>query len=121
MKIDTLKKKLDTEFNFSELYETLEMDGFSPGAILLTPHYKDKQRPWMTKAYAEWMKGDRTIVLVAPLKLSCRYFKKYLTDVAEVRHIKEPLTYNNHRATNPMIIAVYWKRMLNPNFIVTFD
>jgi hypothetical protein len=122
MKIDTLKKRLATEFNFSEAYEALEMDDFNPGTILLTPHYRERQRPWMTKAYDEWMKGDRTIVLVAPLKLSCRYFKRYLTDVAEVRHIKEHLTYNNDRATSPMIIAIYRKRLMGePNFVVTFD
>ena len=122
MRIDTLKKKLYSEFNFSETYESLESNTkFDNGTILLTPHYREKQRPWMQKAYNEWIKGDRTIVLVSPLKSTCKYFKKYVTDVAEVRSIKD-LSYNNHKVINPMIIAVYWKKILGePNFCVSFN
>lgn len=123
MKIDALKKKLQSEFNFSETYEMLDpYQTFNIGSILLAPYYREKQRPWMSKAYQEWMKGERTIVLIAPLKTSCKYFKKYLTDVAEVRLIKEPLYYNNHRVTDPMIIAVYWRRIVGePNFTISFN
>jgi hypothetical protein len=121
MRIDTLKKRLNEEFVFSESYDFLK-DEFDPGAILLTPNYKDRQRPWMQKAYQQWMRGDRTIVLVAPMKPSCNYYKKYLTDVAEVRRVKGILLYNNQRVKDPMIIAVYWKRPSSePNFIVSFD
>jgi len=123
MKIDTLKKKLNTEFNFSEIYETLDpKTNFEMGSILLVPHYREQQRPWMTKAYAEWLKGERTVVLIAPLKSECKYFKKYVTNVAEVRPIKEVLDYNNHRVIKPMIIAVYWRRLTGPsNFTVSFN
>ena len=123
MKIDTLKKKLNSEFNFSEIHDSYESNiSFNPGAILLIPHYREKQRPWMTKAYNEWVRGERTIVLISPLKITCKYFKKYLTDVAEVRCIKEPLIYDNHKIVNPMIIAIYRKRELGePKFIVSFD
>jgi hypothetical protein len=121
MKIQTLKKRLNAEFEFSEVYDYLE-DEFEPGAILLTPHFKDRQRPWMKKAYQQWLRGDRTIVLVSPLKTSCKYFKRYLKDVAEVRQVKESLTYNNQRVTKPMIIAVYKCRPSDEiNFVVTFD
>jgi len=121
MKIETLKNRLNEEFVFSESYDFLK-DEFDPGVILLTPNFRDKQRPWMQKAYQQWYRGDRTIVLVAPMRTSCKYYKKYLTDVAEVRHVKGGLTYNNQRATDPMIIAVYWKRpSFQPNFIMTFD
>jgi hypothetical protein len=122
MRLDTLKKRLNNEFKFSESYETLNVDSFEPGDILLTPHYREQQRPWIQKAYDEWLKGDRTVVLICPLKINCIYFKKYVNDVAEVRHIKEPLSYNNHRVTKPMIIAIYNKRMTQiPNFIVSFN
>ena len=124
MRVDTLKRKLNTEFNFSESYESLESDtSFSIGSILLTPNYREKQRPWITKAYNEWLKGDRTIVLISSLKPTCKYFKNYLTDVADVRVIKEPLIYNNHNALRgTMIIAVYWKKVLGePNFCVSFN
>jgi hypothetical protein len=121
MKIDTLKKKLEEEFNFSEFHEQLEQDHFSPGTILLMPYYREYQRPWMTKAYNEWLNGDRTIVLVAPFKPSCMYFKRYVTDVAEIRHIKT-LNCNNHKIMIPMVIAIYKKRVFGePNFCVSFD
>jgi len=121
MKIDTLKKRLDTEFDFSEVYDYLEEE-FESGTILLTPHFKEKQRPWMQKAYQQWMRGERTIVLVAPQKTTCKYFKRYLTEVAEVRPVTQPLTYDNQVVMNPMIIAVYWRRPSSePNFSVSFD
>jgi hypothetical protein len=120
MRLSTLKRKLETEFNFSEIYETLETDQFQPGNILLLPFYREYQRPWMTKAYYEWLKGDRTIVLVSPLKATCRYFKKFVTDVAEIRPVN--ITDNNHKSIKPMIIAIYKKRVLGePNFTVTFN
>jgi hypothetical protein len=123
MKIETLKKKLNTEFNFSESHDILDpRESFDEGVILLTPHYKDKQRPWITKAYNEWVRGDRTIVLVAPLKPTCNYFKKYLSDVAEVRAVKDPLDYNKQRANSPMIIAIYKQRLVDtPNFTISFN
>ena len=122
MRFDTLKKRLESEFNFSEIHETLAQEQFQPGNILLLPFYREYQRPWMTKAYYEWLKGDRTIVLIAPLKPTCRYFKKYVTDVAEIRPIPK-LTDNNHKLIKkPMIIAIYKKRVLGePNFTVTFN
>ena len=120
MRIETLMKRLDAEFEFSEMYDYLE-DEINPGATLLIPHFKDKQRPWIQKAYTEWLRGDRTIVMVAPLKTSCKYFKRYLMDVAEVRPVKESLTYDDQRVTNPMIIAIYWRRPSNElSFTVTF-
>jgi len=124
MRLDALKKKLDSEFNFTEIYDTLgtETDTtFNTGSMLLVPHYREQQRPWMTRAYDEWLKGNRTIVLIAPLKTSCRYFKKYVSDVAEIRPI-ESLYSNNHKIVTPMIIAIYKKRIIGESsFTVSFD
>jgi hypothetical protein len=123
MRLETLKKKLEHEFNFTEIHEKLESDQrFDPGNILLLPFYREYQRPWMTKAYYEWLRGDRTIVLICPVKPTCRYFKKYVTDVAEIRPINK-LSDNNHTfIKKPMIIAIYNKRVLGePNFTVTFN
>jgi hypothetical protein len=122
MRLETLKKKLNAEFNFVQTPESLDQE-FETGTILLAPSYREKQRLWILKAYNEWVKGNKTIVLVAPLKLSCRYFKKYVTDVAEVRPVKEYLTYNNnHRVTKPMMVAIYNRITTDqPNFTITFD
>lgn len=121
MKIEALKKKLEEEFSFSEIYEELEPEHFQAGAILLMPYYREYQRPWLQKAYTEWLNGDKTIVLVCPLKPCCRYFKKYVTDVAEIRPIKT-LDCNNHKILVPMVIAIYKKRVLGePNFTVVFN
>lgn len=120
MKLDTLKKKLEAEFEFTEIYETLAPEPFQIGNILLMPFYKEYQRPWLYKAYNEWLKGGRTIVLITPFKPTCRYFKKYLADVAQIRHI-HTLSDNNHKFMKPMIIAVYSKRVIGePNFTVSF-
>jgi hypothetical protein len=123
MKIDTLKRKLHAEFNFSGVYEELVPDqDFNPGNILLLPYYMEQQRPWMNIAYQEWIKGDRTVVLICPVKSTCRYFKKLVTDVAEVRPIKEVLDYSDHRVIKPMIVAIYKKRISGePNFTVSFN
>jgi hypothetical protein len=131
MRIETLKKKLNTEFNFTETHDSLEQAKFNSGIILLTPNYREKQRPWMQKAYNEWLKGDKTIVLISPLKDTCRYFKKFVTDVAEVRRIPalsystlraSDGTYKSHKVKNPMIVAVYWKIIVGePEFCVSFD
>lgn len=124
MRLDTLKKKLETEFEFSEIYDTLQdcKEPFETGTILLEPNYREYQRPWMTKAYNEWLRGDRTIVLIAPLKPTCRYFKKYVTDICEIRPIKALVDCNNHKILVPMIIAIYKKRVLGePNFCVSFN
>jgi len=148
MKIDVIKKRLNDEFNFSEIYESVGSatgqrsnqglppiispevewrqrspfsESFEPGNILLIPHYREQQRRWINKAYNEWLRNDRTIVLICPLKSNCKYFKRYVTDVAQIRHIEGSVIYNNHRTTNPMIIAIYWKRVFQPNFVVSFD
>ena len=121
MKLEALKKKLEEEFVFSEIYEELEPEHFQAGAILLMPYYREYQRPWLTKAYTEWLNGDKTIVLIAPLKPTCRYFKRYVSDVAELRPIKA-LYSNNHKILVPMVIAIYKKRVLGePNFCVSFN
>jgi hypothetical protein len=122
MRIETLKKKLHAEFNFEETLENLDQLP-ETGTLLFTPSYREKQRLWIIKAYNEWIKGNKTIVLVAPLKLSCRYFKKYVSDVAEIRPVKEFLTYNNnHRVTKPMMVAIYNRITTDqPNFTITFD
>jgi hypothetical protein len=123
MKIEALKKKLEDEFNFSEIYEELEPEHFQPGTILLMPYYREYQRPWMTRAYNEWLNGDKTIVLVCPWKSTCMYFKRYVTDVCEIRPIRT-LYCNNHKIPIPMVIAIYKKRervLGEPNFCVVFD
>jgi hypothetical protein len=121
MKIDTLLKKLYKEFDLSEVVEEISNPTFNPGNILLIPNYKEHQRPWMTLAFNEWLKGDRTIVLICPMKPTCKYFKKLVTDVAEIRPIKETLEYNDYRIMKPMIIAIYKKKVRTSSFLVSFD
>jgi hypothetical protein len=122
MKIDTLLKKLYKEFDFSEVFEELPNPFFNSGSILLIPNYKEHQRPWMTLAYNEWLKGDKTIVLLCPMKPTCKYFKKLVTDVAEIRPIKDVLEYSDYRIIKPMIVAVYKKKVLTEtSFTITFN
>ena len=123
--IEDYKKKLGTEFLFTESYDR-DYDlnkSFNPGIILLTPHPKDKQRPWLAKSVFEWNRTGRTIVLITPFKPACRYFTKFITKNAEIRPITDSLIYtNNQREIKPMIVAIFKERPIKPvNSYVIFD
>jgi hypothetical protein len=120
MKIETLVKRLNAEHNFTEVFNTLGY-AFNPGSILLLPDPTEKQRPWVEKAYSQWIRGGRTIVLIAPYKDNCSYFEKYCSAVAQIKTVSD-LIINNERVTKPMIIATYDKIPLKePDFVVRFD
>jgi hypothetical protein len=123
MKLETLKKKLNAEFGFSKIYEELEEgQTFHKDNILLIAHYRDLKAVWMSVAYEESLKNNRTVVLVCPYRPKCGFYKKYVEDVAEVRLLGENLDYPKHRITKPMIIAIYRKKLNEePNFTITFD
>jgi hypothetical protein len=122
--IDEYKNIINSEFAFSESYDTADAlnKSFSPGTIILTPNPKLKQRPWLRKALDEWNRGGRTILLVTPFRTSCKYFQEYLTKHAEIRVITASLSYNQQAITRPMILAIFKaKPGMQLNHLVTFD
>jgi len=122
--IDTYIKTLETEFYFSECYDTNEslVRSFNPGTILLTPHAKLKQRPWLKKAFDEWNRGGRTILLVTPFRTSCKYFQEFLTKNAEIRVITTSLLYKDHKVLRPMVLAIFKAKPTRElTHLVTFD
>lgn len=123
--IEEFKNKLATEFVFTESYST-ELDlerSFNHGVILLTPHPKDRQRPWLAKSVFEWNRTGRTIVLITPFKPACRYFSKFVTQNAEIRPITDSLIYtSNQREIKPMCVAIFKEKTAKPlSTYVTFD
>jgi hypothetical protein len=122
--IDEYKKTINSEFNFSESYDGEESlhRSFGIGTILLTPCVKQKQRPWLKKAFDEWNRGGRTILLVTPLRLTCKYFKHYLNNSVEIRVIRTPLMYKQQVILRPMVLAIFKSKPLRElNHLVTFD
>ena len=118
--INTLKKEFDiTEFFDSD---NCLKRSFNTGTILLTPNPKLKQRNWLKKAFDEWERGGRTILLLTPVRISCKYFLKYLGRVAETRILTTHLDYKDHRATKPMVLAIYKAKPLRElNHLVIFN
>jgi len=122
--IDEYKNTILNEFVFSESYNNDNelSKSFSVGTILLTPTVKQKQRPWLKKAYDEWNRGGRTILLVTPFRTSCKYFQEYLTKNAEIRVITTSLTYKEQVVLRPMVLAIFKAKPLRElNHLVTFD
>ena len=124
LSIDEYKKKIAEEFNFSECYDCDEslVRSFNTGTILLTPGAKQKQRPWLRKAFDEWCRGGRTVLLVTPFRTSCKYFQLYLSNNAEIRPITTSLLYKDHRVSKPMVLAIFKAKPLRElNHYVVFD
>lgn len=123
--IDEYKNKLNTEFNFTASYDNdndLNIP-FDEGTIFLAPPIKSKQRKWLNKAFKEWQRGGRTIVIVTALKQNCKYFNELLINVSEQRLVTDYLIYKNYlRVTRPMITAIYKALPITPkNHLITFD
>lgn len=121
--IEEYKNTISGEFVFSECYDTDDSlhRSFSVGTILLTPFIKQKQRPWLKKAFDEWNRGGRTIVLITPFRTSCKYFQEYITKNAEIRVITTSLTYKEQIVLRPMILAIFKAKPLRElNHLVTF-
>jgi hypothetical protein len=125
MTIEEYKKKIDAEFHFSESYcDDNQLNiYFNPGTILLTPMTSHNHRRWISKAFFEWERGGRTIVVITQFKTGCKYFKNLVTAVAEVRLINECLIYDNKKFPNKqMIMAIYKAKPLKElNHLVTFN
>lgn len=113
------KQYLCTEFHDS--HASLKA-AFNPGVILLMPDFSTKQKNWIMKAYEQWMRNGRTIILVTQLKTFCAYSKEYLFRHAEIKIIYETIFINGKKITKPMILAIYKEIPLKiPNALVIMD
>jgi len=122
--LDEYVKTLTDEFQITETYNSdINLNrSFNVGTILLTPSVKLKQRNWLKKAFDEWERGGRTILLLTPVRIKCKYFLKYLGSVAECRMLTTFIDYKDHIITKPMVLAVYKAKPLREiNHLVTFD
>jgi hypothetical protein len=122
--IEEYKNKIKEEFNFSECYDSDEnlLRSFNTGTILLAPTGKQKHRPWIKKAFDEWNRGGRTILLITPFKTQCKYFQTNLSNFAEIRVITNSIKYKDHMVTKPMVLAIYKAQpFIERKHLVTFD
>jgi hypothetical protein len=122
--IEDYKNKIKEEFNFSECYDIDDnlQRSFNPGTILLTPGGRQKHRAWLKKAFDEWQRGGRTILLLTPFRTDCKYFLTHLSSVAEIRVLKTSIRYKDHLVTKPMVLAIYKALpLMERNHLVTFN
>jgi hypothetical protein len=123
--IDDFKNKLITEFQVTETYSK-EVDlnrSFNPGVILLAPHAKDRQSQWISKAFFEWNRTGRTVVIITPYKPLCRYFMRFIINNAQIRLITDTLIYDdNDIVRKPMIVAIFKEKPVAVKTgYITFD
>jgi len=86
------------------------------------PDFSTKQRQWIMKAYEQWMRCGRTIILMTQLKTFCTYSKDYLFPHAEIKIIYETIFIDGKKITKPMVLAIYKEIPLRiPNPLVIMD
>jgi uncharacterized membrane protein len=74
------------------------------------------------KAYEQWNRFGRTVILVTQLKTFCAYSKDYLFKHAEIKIIYETIFINGKKVTKPMILAIYKEIPLKlPNLSVVMN
>lgn len=114
--LEEYKDKIYKEYACTEFHSSaasLKVP-FSPGTILLMPDFSTKQRQWIMKAYEQWNRCGRTIILVTQLKTFCSYSKNFLFKFAEIKIIYETIFINGKKITKPMILAIYKEIPLKP-------
>jgi hypothetical protein len=118
------KDKIYKEYNCTEFHDshTSLKAAFNTGTILLIPDFSTKQRQWIMKAYEQWNRFGRTVILVTQLKTFCAYSKDYLFKHAEIKIIYETIFINGKKVTKPMILAIYKEIPLKlPNLSVVMN
>ena len=122
--LEEYKNKIYKNYNCTEFHDSPSSlkASFKTGTILLIPDFSIKQRQWIMKAYEQWMRCGRTIILVTQLKTFCSYSKDYLFKHAEIKIIYETIFINGKKITKPMILAIYKEIPLKPlNHTVIMD
>lgn len=116
--------KLNHEFSFTldpcathenakcDEYFTVEDDGlkqdWSGHTVFCNPPYGREIKKWAAKAYEEWMKGARVVMLI-PARTDTQYFHDYIYGYAELRFIKGRLKFGNseNSAPFPSMVVIF--------------
>lgn len=121
--------KLDTEFHFTldaaalkenakcKNYYTPEENGLKKewnGIVWCNPPYGRKETGlWVRKAYEEYMRGCKTIVMLLPARTDTKWFHEYIYGKAEIRFVKGRLKFGGAKdaAPFPSMVVVFQKEM----------
>ena len=121
--------KLDIEFHFTldaaalnenakcKNYYTPEENGLKKkwnGIVWCNPPYGRKETGmWVKKAYEEYMRGCKTIVMLLPARTDTKWFHEYIYGKAEIRFVKGRLKFGGAKdaAPFPSMVVIYRKEM----------
>lgn len=121
--------KLDIEFHFTLDAAALKENAkcknyFSPeenglekewnGIVWCNPPYGRKETGlWVRKAYEEYMRGCKTIVMLLPARTDTKWFHEYIYGKAEIRFVKGRLKFGGAKdaAPFPSMVVVFKKEM----------
>ena len=122
-------EKLDIEFHFTldaaalkenakcKNYYTPEENGLKKewnGIVWCNPPYGRKETGmWVKKAYEEYMRGCKTIVMLLPARTDTKWFHEYIYGKAEIRFVKGRLKFGGAKdaAPFPSMVVVFKKEM----------
>jgi len=116
-------KKLDEEFNFEldvcaiaentkcEKYFTPDQDGLQQewnGICWMNPPYGKTIGAWMKKAYESSLVGA-TVVCLIPARTDTNWFHDWVVDKAEVRYVRQRITFTggDYQAPFASLVIVY--------------
>ena len=121
--------KLDIEFHFTldaaalkenakcKNYYTPEENGLKKewnGIVWCNPPYGRKETGmWVKKAYEEYTRGCKTIVMLLPARTDTKWFHEYIYGKAEIRFVKGRLKFGGAKdaAPFPSMVVVFKKEM----------
>ena len=110
---------LAAEYNFSETITGDEWltQNWPEGLLLCCPGNSKKYKDFIHKVSSEWIKGDKTIVLIIKASPQCKYFQNLVLNQALITTIP-----NTNKRAKPLIKAVYEKREpITKSFTVSFN
>lgn len=119
--------KLDIEFHFTldaaalkenakcKNYYTPEENGLKKewnGIVWCNPPYGRKETGmWVKKAYEEYMRGCKTIVMLLPARTDTKWFHEYIYGKAEIRFVKGRLKFGGAKDAAPFpSMVVIWRK-----------
>jgi hypothetical protein len=123
--IDELKKSLEDNFTFDFCFSESDelLKSWTAGTYFLTPNLLQNHKEWCYKAHSEWSRGNKTIILIIPIKSSTKYFQNLVLSQADCKIIPHALIYPDlKKISRAMMIAIYRAKVIPPKeFLISFN
>jgi hypothetical protein len=108
LKIHELIEELNAEFNFDTIFshDSVLTTDLKEGVFLFAPDNKIPAKSWAEKAFQEWRRWKRQILLIIPYRPNYKWFR-LLTSVPnmQLRIIDEKIDYSKSTVRRPLNIA----------------